>query len=358
MGKLVGAVIGCGRMGAFTSDSVRRNAPAFWFPLSHAEAMQEHDGIELAALCDMDGGTLARAAQTYGVTRNFTDPAQLLHEVRPHVLGIATRTLGRAELILAALNGGTRALHVEKPLCNSVSELSRLSNAFAGSNVFVTYGALRRHFDVYRHALDLALSGTYGTLREVRVNLGSASLYWTHAHSIDLILFSGAGRKVLGAQARLANVTMDGPCTIDSDPTILSASIHFEDGLVGHITQALGSDLILSCSGGEIGVRGNGGRLELYASKDGGYPVAFDLEASTSPARREGTLSPMTQLVSCLAGNPKAIADNVIVKQDILAGQAIAFSFIQSHLEGSRIVDPAALDGNLTIWARTDGRYA
>ncbi len=33
------AVIGCGRMGAFTSEGVRRHAPRAWLPLAHAEAI-------------------------------------------------------------------------------------------------------------------------------------------------------------------------------------------------------------------------------------------------------------------------------------------------------------------------------
>ena len=39
MSKIKSAVIGCGRMGAFTSENVKKHAPKCWFPLSHIEAL-------------------------------------------------------------------------------------------------------------------------------------------------------------------------------------------------------------------------------------------------------------------------------------------------------------------------------
>ena len=92
MEQHLAAVIGCGRMGAFTSESVIRYAPPFWLPLSHAEAISSHPGLALAAMCDIDGEALARAADKYQVERRFNDPIELLDAVRPTLLGIATRT--------------------------------------------------------------------------------------------------------------------------------------------------------------------------------------------------------------------------------------------------------------------------
>ena len=40
-------VIGCGRMGAFTSKGVIKHAPDCWFPLSHIESFIAHPKIEL-----------------------------------------------------------------------------------------------------------------------------------------------------------------------------------------------------------------------------------------------------------------------------------------------------------------------
>lgn len=355
---LTAAVIGCGRMGAYTSESVIQHAPPCWLPLSHADAISAHPRLNLQALCDTDPVMLRRAAEKFGISHCYTSPHEMLKSKKPSLLGLATRTVGRAELIHAAIEAGTKAIHAEKPLCNSVAELQSLKGLFEPDDVFVTWGAIRRFFSVYRQAMSLANSGRYGTLREVRVNLGSAPLYWTHPHSIDLILFAASGRRIEGVQARLDNVVQEGAMTnITSDPRIVTASVYFEGGLTGHITQALGSDFVLSCENAEITVRADGRKLDLYATKDGIYPQYSDLDILQTE-NTGGTLGPISQLVACLEGDEASIKDNAVLKREILKAQHIAFSIIQSHLEGSRIVKQNAVDPDIVILGRTNGRYA
>ena len=356
--NLTAAVIGCGRMGAFTSESVILHSPPCWLPLSHAEAISAHSRLKLTALCDTDPDNLHRASEKFSVRRRYADPYDLLKSEKPSVLGLATRTLGRAELIHAAVEAGTKAIHAEKPLCNSVAELQSLQRLFESGDLYITWGAIRRFFGVYKQALTLANSGRYGALREVRVNLGSAPLYWTHPHSIDLLLFAASGRRIEGVQARLDNVIKESAqTTITSDPLIVAASIYFENGLVGHITQALGSDFVLSCENAEITVRADGSKLDLYSANGTIYPKFVDLDII--PLEKTcGTLGPISQLVSCLEGDNESIRHNAIIKRDIINAQYIAFAMLQSHLEGSLIIGPYAVDPEINIQAKTNGRYA
>lgn len=346
-------------MGTFTAEVIRRHAPACWFPLSHAEAILQHPRLALRALCDSDPLALSRAASAYRVAATYGDVDRLLAEVRPALLGIATRTIGRAGLVVDAVGAGVRALHVEKPLCNGVRELASVEAALRG-DAFVTYGALRRHLAPYRFARELADSGRYGSLREIRVNLGSGTLFWTHAHSIDLILFGAGERPVAGVQARLAGVVTDGSAVdIVSDPRVVSATVHFADGVTGHVTQALGSDLVLSCSEAEIAVRADGDSLEIYSNPEGGiYPVAASLAPAAAAPGPGGTLAAISQLAAALDGDPLAIAANAIVRRDLLRGQRILFAMVQSHLQRSCIVDPGGLDDAMFVHAVSGGRHA
>lgn len=346
-------------MGAFTSESVIQHAPSCWFPLSHADAVVGHPHLRLVALSDTNPATLMRAAGKFGVGKCFEDPRDLLRSEKLDLLCVATRTVGRADLIRATVEAGIRAVHAEKPLCNSVAELQDLERLFASGDVFVTWGALRRYFGVYRQALAIAQSGIYGELREVRVNFGSASLFWTHPHSIDLLLFAASGRQVSGVQARLADVVAcDGERTrIETDPRVLSASVYFDDGLAGHVTQALGSDFVLSCEHAEIAVRADGATMELYSTGSGVYPAVTPLEVDAA-ATPGGTLAPVSQLVACLEGDAASIRANAVVKRDILQAQWLAFAMVQSHLEGSRVVEPSAVDPAMVIHAVRGGQHA
>lgn len=352
------AVIGLGRMGAFTSHKVIRYAPSCWFPLSHAEAIQDHPDLELSALCDINEEIVKKASQKFRVNKTFKDCHKLFLEIRPDLIGIATRTVGRSELIAFAVGAGTRAIHTEKPLCNDVNELAKLATLFSRDDVHVTWGAIRRFFGIYQYALSLVESGRFGKLREVRVNFGRAPLFWTHPHAIDLILFAAGGRKVSQVQARLADIDNNKLVTeIENDPAVINASIFFEDGLVGLLSQSLGSDFTLACENAEISVLSDGGHIEIYEKISGPYPVRRILEYYCH-AQHSGTFKPVSQLVGCLKGDHLAISKNKLLKRDILLAQSILFAMVQSHLEGSKPVLLGEIDNSLRVMAFTNGRPA
>jgi predicted dehydrogenase len=352
------AVIGCGRMGAFTSPWVRAHAPACWFPLAHAEAITAHPSLKLSALADTNVDNLARAAQQYSVARTYEDPLKLIEEVRPALMGIATRTIGRADIIQAAVAAGTRALHVEKPLCTSSAELAALEKLLARDDVFVTFGAIRRHMQPYIAARNFVLSGALGELLEVQANMGNAPLYWAHPHSVDLLLFANQGAAVQSVSARLSGVEREGNA-VASDPCIVSAELLFNNGVIGRITRSPGCDLIFSCSKGAITVEADGAETFIYEARDGGYHRRFAWtapDASDASPAPGGTLAAMTQLVSCLDGNLSARTANAIVKHDIMAGQRMMFAMVQSDRDGVAVSLDALEDW--TIWARSGALYA
>ena len=346
-------------MGAFTSALMRAHAPACWFPLSHADAITEHPALQLAGFADHDLAAARRAAQAFGVEAAYDDPDRLLAELRPELVTVATRTVGRADLIARCLEAGVRALHVEKPLCNSMVEWHGLRERFADDSVFVTYGALRRHLPIYRAALALATSGEFGALREVRVQFGAGALFWTQTHAIDLLLFAAGQRRVTGVQALLRGVEIGAHAhELLTDPVVVSSTLTFDDGLTGVVSQAHGSDFVLSCEHAEIAVRADGASADLYRCAEGAIYPAFSPLAPTLQDTPGGTLAPLSNLVDCLTGQPGAVAAKRVLRHDMLEGQRIAFAMFQSHLEQSRLVDPHTTADDIVIQARTGQRHA
>ncbi len=365
MSNLTAAVIGCGRMGAFTSPSVREYGPECFLPSAHAEAFQVADGVELVAVCDANADGAACAAEHYGVARRYTDHSAMLADGAPDLVGIATRTIGRADMIADCVDAGTRALHVEKPICNSLAELERLETLLGRKDVFTTLGAVRRHFAIYREAVSRARSGVYGDLLEAHAEFGARTLYWSHPHTIDLILLAAAGAKVEAVQARLGAVERDG-ARIINDPAVLGATIWFEDGFSGHITRMPGTDFRMACQTAQIAVTSNGHSLwqsgrakpEPSAPRDdnpaGANPYHEpELQTFTAPDQPQGALAPILQLADCLNGYEEARAADAALKRDIVTGQRILFAIVQSHFEGGRPVTLDAIDPELFIEGRT-----
>jgi len=369
MSNLTAAVIGCGRMGAFTSPSVREYGPECFLPSAHAEAFQEAEGVDLAALCDANKEGVARAAEHFGVSQSYTDHAELLAAGAPDLAGIATRTIGRADIIADCVEAGTRALHVEKPICNSVAELERLETILARDDVFMTLGAVRRHFAIYREALVRAQSDAYGDLLEAHAEFGARTLYWSHPHTVDLILLAAAGAKVEAVQARLGEVERDG-ARIINDPVVLGATIWFDGGFSGHITRMPGTDFRMACQTAQIAVTSNGHSMwqsgrpkpDPGAASDtspaGANPYHEpELQTFTPPDQPQGALAPILQLADCLNGYEEARAANASLKRDILTGQRILFAIIQSHFEGGQPVALDEVDPNMFVEGRT-GQFA
>ncbi len=346
-------------MGAFTSPAVRRDAPACWFPLAHAEAIAAHPGLTLAGLTDSDPAAAQRAANAFGSPPIFSDLPALLVATRPELLCVATRTLGRAAIIEQAVASGIRMLHVEKPLCNSMQELSLLQSLLTHDDMHVTFGTIRRLMPPYQAAFAHVASGALGKLLEVQVNLGSGALCWTHPHSIDLLLFATGGRAVQDVSATLGPVeTGSHPHEVRNDPEVVSVTIRFEDACVGRITRAPGADLILACEKGALAVEADGHRTRLLAGGEGSTYPAWAPWPDAAPPAEAGTLAALKQLVDCLDGSAEARSANATIKHDMLRGQHLLFAILQSNEQGGAPVLPEDVADDWCIWGQSHGKFA
>ncbi|WP_319245045.1 Gfo/Idh/MocA family oxidoreductase [uncultured Propionivibrio sp.] len=352
--RIRSAVIGCGRMGAVTSEAMRRFAPPAWMPLSHAEAVLAQPCLELVGVCDIAPEPLAAAAARFSVPA-YADYRQLLDALRPKLVTVATRTPERPDVIAASLAAGARALHLEKPLCNSVAQLTQLEALFADPSLACTFGTLRRYMPIYHRARTLASEAYFGGLSQVQVNMGKAPLMWTHPHSIDLLLFLAGDRPVKSVSARFADGSVERHGSrIDGDPVVTSILFEFDDGLSGVIGQTGGCDVVLAGNNGTIAVESDGRRLRIRTSE--GSDIYWDRhlleEADGSPG---GTRLALDRLVEGLNGNAAQILAD---KRAILTGQRLLLACGQSHLAGGAAVDPAQLDPKLVITGRSGNRYA
>ncbi len=358
MAKLLKAgVIGCGRMGAFTSEKVKKFAPNHYFPLSHTEAILAHNRIKIVGLNDVSNENLLKAGEHYGIKDLFIDFDDFIKQTNPDLICLATRTNIRADLIKKISTYGINHVHLEKPLCNSVNELRELEKIFSEDSRYFTWGAIRRHLTVYKQALQIAESNEYGKLLEIRVNFGAGKLLWTHPHSIDLILWAAGERKLEFVQAKLEELkNPEKTSKIENDPTILSSTFYFSDNLIANISRGNGMDLVLSCEDADIVVLADGHELLLYSKENGGYSSYKKIEINKS--NLNGTLAALDHLVKCFDKDQMHIALNKKLKKDILKSTEITFAMIQSHLLGSKPISLNDVDEDICILGKSGNFYA
>ena len=130
-------------------------------PGSHnfASAFTAHPETEVAGVFDY--GETERAAfvecwqEVWGEVPAFHDYNQLLEEVRPDIVCIATRQTMHADQIEKAVAAGAHGILCDKPLVTSLAELDRV--AAAGAETPLAF-ALDRRWDPAYRALCSALS--------------------------------------------------------------------------------------------------------------------------------------------------------------------------------------------------------
>lgn len=348
------AVLGCGRMGLATLPSVRRHLPNCWLPLSHAEAVVSHPSFQLVGLCDPILDQREKAKALYPDVPFYAEPEQLLHEVRPDVVCIATRTPERTALIELCIAYGIRRLHIEKPLCTSVEELRTLSSRLRASGAHCTFGTLRRYLAPYRKAYALLRDLRIGHLQEVQVALGPGRLCWSQIHGIDLIETFLSDLEITEVRAiAVPDSYAARGLYLDGDPLLRYALISTAEGPQGVISTAGGCDAWLYGDCGMIGVLNDGQQLIMRCSNSAGDPYWEDqLLPEVPAAAHSGTAAALDRLVSRDQG--VAVADT----EAILRSQALLFAAAQSILMRGVPVDPGNLESDLVVTGRSGSLYA
>ena len=355
MDKINSAVIGCGRMGAFTSELMTKHGPKCWFPLSHIEALQADPEIELIGISDINKSTLKKASLKYHIESCYEDYEELLRDKNIDILCVATRTLERTNIIKKAIESNIKALHIEKPLCNSMEQMLELENLTEESESILSYGTLRRYLDIYKRAKALVDSGKYGKLMQIQVDFGRAPLYWTHAHSVDVILFFADRRNLLSVQAYMSELKKgDKQYFIESDPLIDQASMYFDDDVVGTISKIPGMNVTLGCEKAIISVKSNGEYISISDSSSNSpyydYPETIIKDSYAKP---QGTFAAISSL-------KKRIQNQFHpgINQHIFLGQRVLFGFVQSYLDDCKKIDISDIDQHIFIKGRNGDRLA
>ena len=364
MDETKAAVIGLGRMGAFPSEKVLKYAPDCWFPLSHLESLNVSDDIDVVAVCDQSSASIERVHAAFGDIKAYLDFEEMLADCRPELVCIASRTPGRAELIRRCVENGVKAIHLEKPLCNSVAELATLRSLTQMNNTVLSYGALRRCFRIYQRAKELVDSGQFGELVQIDVSFGHSQLFWSHPHSIDIVLFFAGDRRFESLRAHLSEVEVDDlfpQNRILSDPLVDFAVLNFSNNVSAVISRSQGMNIVLNCSAGKISVLADGRTLvtESLDGQDPYFKTSNTLLSDSEPCNPEVTYSALSPLIARMRSNTQPfVSKHDDWNHDIFLGQEILFLMAQSHLQRGSELTIADLNEKMEILAKSDDFYA
>lgn len=352
--ELTVAVVGCGRMGARTAESLRANLPSGWLPLNHAEAVTSVPGLCLVACCDRDPVMAGEAASRYGGTA-FTDYRDVLAKGVPDIVTIATRTEGRAAMIAACAEAGVRGIHAEKPLCRNLDEGEAAANTVIRRKVAFSFGATRRYMAAYRHARDIVRSGRFGEARQLHLHFRAGPLQWAHPHSVDLAMFFAGDAEPETAQAALMKPEAWDGTVLDADPSLAMGLLRFGGGFTALLTAAPGCDASAICETGIVSVLADGAAVECRAPAPGKGAAYFNaVHTEDIPRGPSGLQVALSELRDAVLTGEKPSSGIHLA----LGGQRALFALALSGLNKGVEVALRDVPKNFTVTGRSGDLYA
>ena len=337
------AVIGCGRMGAITSDETLAKLKPGWAPLNYAEAVRRTPGLELVALCDRSESHLEEAAKVHAVVKRFSDHRALLDQEEPDIAIISTRTPGRGGIICDCIDAGVGGVLFEKPLATSMSESRPVLSLLRESLIPFAFGTLRRFSETYRKARDMVEAGEIGELRSITVEHGYDMLMWGHPHSIDLMIYFSRCHEADEVRADCEfepNSISDQ--RIDCDPMLKSASIRFSNGIEGTISRINGHNTHLIGTGGTLSIRDDGAYLDLAPPGETPRPIELP----------QPKLSCTQRAVLELAEAVRGERSPALTPDEIEANQRLLMAIARSAQTGGAKTNPNEVSGDFTVTSR------
>lgn len=157
MGIRVG-VIGCGVQGRV-----------------HLEAYRALEGVEIAAVCDLDPARAEVAARDYGAARWATDYRELLAGAPPDLVSICTMPDSHCAVARAALQAGAHVV-CEKPVALDAGEAAAMVEMAAAARRLLTIG------------LNMRYMAAAGWLHRYVAEGGIGELTHIHAWSFDPVV--------------------------------------------------------------------------------------------------------------------------------------------------------------------------
>jgi len=334
------AIIGCGRMGGTIDDEVAQDSGVL-LPYGHAPAYLAAAGVELAAAVDVDAARLQAFADRFHIAGRYADHRAMLREVRPDIVSVTTRAVGRAAVVLELIAAGVPAVYCEKALACSLAEADALAEACRRSGAAFNIGTSRRYDPGYRTARERIAAGGIGQPRLV-VAYAPGELLHTHSHTVDTILYLLGDPPVEEVQGEVGGADAGAPDRrLPADPPVRWAQIRCAGGARGVILPAPGRyEFEVVGTAGAILAYNNGRaatwalRLPAAEPPAGGRAVWEMVPFPQHDRSMSATLRAVTELAEAVrSGAPTSGGIEVALRQT-----EVCVAIAESHLQGGRPV--------------------
>ena len=118
---------------------------------THLPNLSRIEGVEIAALCDINETALSEAAAQFGVARTYSDAHEMLETEQPGALWSIVPAFARTDVEIAAAERGIQ-LFSEKPQALEMALAKRIDAAVRKGGVISTVGFRERYRPIFQEA--------------------------------------------------------------------------------------------------------------------------------------------------------------------------------------------------------------
>jgi predicted dehydrogenase len=171
----------------------------------HLDQYRQLDGVEIAAVCDLDPVRVEAAARDYGAARHATDYRALLAGEPLDLISLCTMPDSHCAIATATLQAGAHVI-CEKPMAMNAAEAERMIEVARASQRLLTVGLNMRYMaaagwlhryvaeggisqPVHTHAWVFATGIPWWGKHYVRALSGGGIVASTAVHVLDLALY-------------------------------------------------------------------------------------------------------------------------------------------------------------------------
>lgn len=248
------AVIGLGRMG-----------------MRHIEAVTAL-GMTVVGVADIDEKARAAAQESCALASSacFADGKELLRDVRPQALVVATTAPSHASLVLGAAECGVRFILCEKPMATSLGEAQEMAEACKRAGTALAINHQMRFMEQYTRVKSLVGSAELGPLASIVVAASNFGLAMNASHYFEMFRYV-SGLPVHSVNAWFEDARLANPRGTQFEDRSGRVLVRAADGLSMYLDFSVnagnGVNVTYICRNGQIVVDELNGTMRVVARK-------------------------------------------------------------------------------------------
>jgi predicted dehydrogenase len=323
--------------------------------LHHLAQYAAMDGVEIAAVVDVDEVRAREAAEEFGVARWFTDHRQALEVASPDLVSIVSPPAAHRDQAVDSFTAGANVL-CEKPIALSGDEAREMVDAAKRAGKFLSMGLQSRHLRAGRILREELARGAIGDVFFSRVwcghimnipgwghfhrqrQAGGGVVMATTVHILDFALWVLGNPRpaaVTGytyskvTKMREPAVTWDGPVQEFEVEDFAHALVRFENGM----RMSVESNWLTHPTPRPTGIEylGNDGRATLHPLK---IEIEHGCEIEDVTPRFEENTAPVADFLREAVECTRTGAEPIVRPEQIVQTQSVMDAIYESARSG------------------------